>query len=61
MNAPYYRTKLTAELPHYRCEAWLYDWFRKTAKEFNMTMGELQRLAADEFARSGWPKGRGDV
>ena len=39
MNAPYYRTKLTAELPHYRCEAWLYMWFRKTAKEFNMTMG----------------------
>ena len=61
MNAPYYRTKLTAELPHYRCEAWLYTWFRKTAKEFNMTMGELQRLAADEFARSGWPKGRGGV
>ena len=50
-----YRRKLTHTLPHARVEQWIAEWFKRQAEQQKLPLGEVQRVAFDMLARSGWP------
>ena len=50
-----YRRKLTCTLGHARCEQWIYEWFVRMAEQQKLPICEIQRVAYDHLARSGWP------